>query len=83
MLNASAARGEKPQAASQAVDFKAFCAARFVIDLLKPSVGAARRQVTKKFFTKLSTEFVHSRWRATGGRHGKGGAGKHRALRHN
>jgi len=47
-------------AGGQAVVFKAFRAARFVIDLPESSVGAARKPDARGLFTKLSTEFVHT-----------------------
>ena len=43
----------------KSLDFKAFCAACFVIDLSQAQRGATSDQNTRGFFTKLSTESVH------------------------
>jgi hypothetical protein len=43
----------------KSLDFKAFCAACFVIDLSQAQRGAALDRNTGGFFTKLSTESVH------------------------
>lgn len=45
--------------ANKSLDFKAFCAACFVIDLSQAQRGATSDRNTRGFFTKLSTESVH------------------------
>ena len=58
-LESRAKSPHQPTKTRQAIDLEAFCAACFVIDLLKTSLDALKRLFSLRFFTKLSTVFVH------------------------